>query len=277
MNAPVQTPINIQFDFDLTNIAQFAKGLFQALPGGMYLMQITGMEVVENKEKGGVKTGHHLKLERTVIEPAEFRGQMYIDRLNLWNTGSDVARKIAMEQLSAIGHSVGVVQGNNLGLLAYRPHVIHLGYTPAEPDTIDGNGVEKKGRPAQNETLRCESPEKYNPAMAAKPFSAQPQAAAAQPAAQPAGIAAPPGIGPNGAGIHTPPAVAPSAPPPFPTAQAPAPQVNPQATAPASAPAPQAAPQVAPPTQAQAPAAAAPQAGGQAMPPWLAGGAAPAQ
>lgn len=271
----VQNAINIPFDFDLTNVQQFSKGGYTALPGGMYLVQVTGMEVRDNR---AANTGKHLFIERTVIEPAFAAGMKIRDQLNLWHATAAKSCEIAMEQLSALAHAVGQPAGNNLGQLAYKPHVIHLGYEAATPATTDGNGQEVKGTPARNEVLRHEKAERYNPAFAAKPF-AEGEGATSAP------IQAPAGIGPNGSGIHTPvapitaaaPAVAPTAPPPFPTAPAAA-APAPAAAAPAAAIAPAPAPAAAAPAPTAAPApqaapvagapAAAPAAGG--VPPWLA-------
>ncbi|ABP63615.1 single strand DNA binding protein [Burkholderia phage BcepGomr] len=273
----VQNAINIAFDFDLTNVQQFSKGGYTALPGGAYLAQVTDMEVRDNRTQG---TGKHLFIERTILEPEFARGMKVRDQLNLWHATSGKSCEIAMEQLSALAHAVGQPAGNNLGQLAYKPHVIHLGYEAATADSLDGNGQTVKGNPARNEVLRHEKAEKYNPAFAAKPFGEGEGQTNAP-------IQAPPGIGPNGQGINTPvapitapAATAPSAPPPFPTAPAAAPvapaaaapapaaAIAPAPAAPAAAPAPTAAP--AAPVAAAAPAAnAAPAAG--SVPPWLAG------
>src|SRR4249920_3299146 len=102
----------IQWDFDLSNIDPYVGAA--VYPAGEYPMAITNMECRQNNDAA---SGANLWLEYTIID-GEFKNRKYYENLNLWHETSEQAKEIAYKQLSSIGHAVGVVQGNDLTLMA---------------------------------------------------------------------------------------------------------------------------------------------------------------
>lgn len=231
----------IQYVFDVTNIDPFVAG-GQVLPGGWYMAPIIDMECKENNTKG---TGHNLWLESTVIE-GEFKGRKFYENLNLWHSSSSAAVEIAEKQLSAIGHAVGVLTGNDLTVLANKPMLVEIELQDAQPDKTDPNtGNTIKGRGPQNRVVQRKpaTPENIALYLNGQPANGTvPGAAAPQQAAQAAAAGKAPAFNPASA--------APAA------AASQAPAFNPAAAAPAAN------------APSAAPASATPVAAGGAVPPW---------
>ncbi len=87
--------------FDSSAVAPQASR--DPLPAGTYDVEITGSEVKETAKKNG--TG--LKLEYTVISPAEFVNRKIFGFINLRHENPD-AENIGQSQLSALCRAVGI-------------------------------------------------------------------------------------------------------------------------------------------------------------------------
>lgn len=92
-----------EFSFDATQ-HEPAQDTGEPLPSGWYPTAITG--TLLKKTKAG--TGTILEVEHTVSE-GEFKGRKAWSSFNVRNP-SDVAEKIAKEQLSALCHAIGVLK-----------------------------------------------------------------------------------------------------------------------------------------------------------------------
>ena len=191
--------------FDATQVAPEAA--FEVLKSGWYAAQITGSELCATKDG----LGHYVKLEYTIMGDAN--GERSNDRkvwtnLNIDNKNAK-AVEIAQAHLSAICHSVGVLQIQQTEQLHAKPHMIRLKIRAASGNFDASNEI-----------------------SGFKPYEAAAAGGVAAPAAAPmmAPPAAPPAV--------QQPMAAPQAAPVAPVAPAPAP-VAPVAAAPvAPAPAP---------------------------------------
>ena len=81
---------------------------FEVLPEAMYVAMIVSSEMKATKPKAGKQPGEYLELEFQIIE-GEHKDKKITGRLNLVNSNT-TAVNIAKAQLSAICHSVGVMQ-----------------------------------------------------------------------------------------------------------------------------------------------------------------------
>ena len=269
-------------NFDASQIAP-DTGAQDPVPAGWYNVMIDQTELKPTKDA----TGNYLEVRHTILDGAQ-QGKKVYGRLNLRNA-NPTAQEIGYKQLSAICHSVGVIQVQDSAQLHNIPLKIKVKLRPASGDYEASNeivawknineqvqmaGVVAGGFPAASPTA---------PAFAAPAFA--PAAPVAPPVApqQPA----PAGFAPQAAAQPQPQWQPPAAQQPWaqPAQQAPqmpqqAPQQAPvqpaqqpqwQQPAQASQVAPQQAPQAAP---QQAPAAAPAQQpwnGAQtATPPWMA-------
>lgn len=175
----------ISYNFDISGIDPYVGG-GGTLPSGPYPMQITGMEVKANRD---ASSGHNLALEYTVLD-GEFKGRKFYENLNLWHTGSSAAVEIANKQLSSIGHAVGVLAGADLTILAFKPMIVELELTEAQPDKINPNtGETVKGRGPQNRVVKRDPISQQAtqvPAQVAQQVAPAAAAASAAPAFNPA-------------------------------------------------------------------------------------------
>lgn len=94
------------------------NGNFEPIPAGRYLAAITESEMKPTKNG----SGSYLQLTFTVIE-GEHKGRVLWARLNL-NNPNATAVKIAMSELSAVCHAVGVMQPRDSVDLHNLPLVI---------------------------------------------------------------------------------------------------------------------------------------------------------
>jgi hypothetical protein len=225
-----------QLNIDVTNVAPSAPR--EPIPAnGWVKALITDSEVVPSKTDP--EHGRRLNLTFKVVE-GEFANRVFFGGLNIVNK-SPVAQEIAMSDLSAIGHAVGVLQIADSSQLHNVPMWVKIKY------------VEASGQyDAKNE-----------------PTGYKPQSEKVEPATRigatraPAGAAASPAFTPPAAAF-VPPAAAAAA-PAAPAWQAPA--ASQPWTAPAAAAAANEAPAAAAPLAAPAAAAAAAPAPG-VTPPW---------
>jgi hypothetical protein len=248
-------PNLLAFPFDATQYEPYVAG-FKTYQAGTYLMAIS--DLVPQLARGSSENGL-LRVEYTIYSEPHMN-EKYTEFLNLWHT-NDQTREIALRQLSAICHTVGKLQIDNLSELVNLPMLNELDFQEATQGGYDAMGREVKAQPARNRIIRREA-YSADAAAAAQPHkpmqppfmaSGNAQAAAAAPpmnqpaqAMQPAAQASqPPGAQPQR-----------QTPPPF-AARNGAAQTN-GAGGPATVAANQ-------PTVAAQPAAAS----GQATPPWL--------
>jgi hypothetical protein len=106
-------------DFNATEVKP-NRG-FDPLPAGRYLATVTASEKKPTKDG----TGSYLNLEFTVLE-GEFKGRKVWDRLCL-NHPNPQAVKIALSNLSALCHAVGVLKPGDSVALHNIPFVLTLG------------------------------------------------------------------------------------------------------------------------------------------------------
>lgn len=215
----------IAYAFDVSEIDPFVGG-GAPLPSGTYPMQIVGMEVKANSGN----TGHNLALIYEVID-GELKGRKLFDNLNLWFKNPADAKKeaqvveIANKHLSSIGHAVGVTQGQDLTVLAFKPMAVEVELIKQaarqNPNTGEELPARETNRIVRRDPLSAQSPTPtpqfqqqqqaqqaaaapaFNPAapqaqaaaapaVSAPPFAAPAQAATAAPAAPQASAAAAP-------------------------------------------------------------------------------------
>ena len=212
-----------QFAFNATDFDP-STGAGSVWESGIYGVQITNSEFKETK----AKTGWMLVLTMTATDP-EMRGKTIAARLNV-NNPNATAVEIAMRELSAICHVVGVLNMQDTQQLHGRPFKINVEKVPRSDDPtkegnniigyldINGNPPGKGGAGAPAAPAAPTAPaQPAAPAPAAQPAAPAPAPAAAAPAAgQPAA--------PWAGGAPAPaPAPAAAAPAPAPAAAAPAP------------------------------------------------------
>lgn len=89
--------------FDAAAVEPQENRASEPLPRGTYTVEITDAEVKETK----ARTGTGLKLEYTVVEPAEFARRKVFQFINLRHT-SEQAEQIGQSQLSALCRAVGI-------------------------------------------------------------------------------------------------------------------------------------------------------------------------
>jgi hypothetical protein len=250
-------PNLLAFPFDATQYEPYVAG-FKTYQAGSYLMAIS--DLVPQLARGSAENGL-LRVEYTIYSEPHMN-EKYTEFLNLWHT-NDQTREIALRQLSAICHTVGKLQIDNLSELVNLPMLNELDYQEATQGGYDAMGREVKAQPARNRIVRREAYSSEAAAQAQPHKPAQPPFMASQNAA--AAAAAPPMANPiqaqpQAAQQAATPAPARQTPPPF-AARNGAAQANGQ-TPPAAANQQTVAAQMQQPQQPQQP-------GGQAVPPWL--------
>lgn len=102
-----------EMNFDARGVKPNAKP--DPVPAGQYRVMITSSEVKPTKDT----TGKLLELELVILD-GEYKGRKLWDRLNIQNANAQ-AQSIAQGQLSAICHSVGVLQLKNSSQLHNLP------------------------------------------------------------------------------------------------------------------------------------------------------------
>lgn len=208
-------------NFDATTV-QPDTG-FELLPAGWYNAMIDESGI--NPTKDGV--GAYLQLRFSVID-GQYQGRKVFARLNIRNA-NQTAQEIAYKQLSAIAHSVGVLQVQDSSQLHGIPLKIRVRIrkdpSGQYEDQNEINGYKNINEPVQGQAAA------FAPAAPAMP-------------AAPAGFAPAPQAAPQAA--PQPAFTQPAAPQPWAQPAAPLAQPAPQPALQPVAPAPQAAPVAAP-------------------------------
>jgi hypothetical protein len=140
-------------NFDATQVAPSAAR--EPVPAGTYLAHIIESDVQPLKSGNGTA----LKLVFEVMD-GEHKGRKVIERLNIQHTSAQT-QQIAQSQLSALCHAVGAHQVQDSAALHFKPVKIVVVVRPAQGEYGPQNSV--KG---------------FEPAGAAKAFSAPAQPAA---------------------------------------------------------------------------------------------------
>ena len=125
-------------NFDSSQVAP--QEAFEAIPAGWYVAQMSASEMTPTKDN----TGAFLKCEFTILAPQEYANRKIFDRLNLQNSNAQ-AVEIAYRQLSAICHSIGVIQVQDSAQLHGRPLQVKVSVRAA------GVGADGVIREATNE------------------------------------------------------------------------------------------------------------------------------
>lgn len=163
------------FSFDATNVSP--SSTFEALPTGDYQVMIidSAMEPTKNGN------GHFLKMTLQVVDGPHKDATLF-DRLNLDNPNPK-AVEIAQRTLSAICHSIGVLQVQDSAQLHHRPMLARVVYKPADGGYDAGNDI-KGYKPLGAVSAPAFAPAKNATAPAwqqAAPAAAAPAAASAPP------------------------------------------------------------------------------------------------
>ena len=122
---------------------------FEPIPAGKYLAAITESEMKPTK----TGTGRYLQLTFTIID-GEYKNRVLWARLNLENPNA-TAVKIAMSELSAICHAVGIMQPRDSVELHNLPLVIVVKLRKREDSgelTNEIKGYERKTAAGQAQT-----------------------------------------------------------------------------------------------------------------------------
>lgn len=125
-------------------------GSFEPIPAGKYPAAITESEMKPTKNGGG----SYLQLTFTITE-GEYKNRVLWARLNL-NNSNATAVKIAMSELSAICHAVGVMQPRDSLELHNIPLVIIVKLRKREDTgelTNEIKGYERKMSAGQTQTV----------------------------------------------------------------------------------------------------------------------------
>jgi hypothetical protein len=154
------------------------------LPADDYIAHIVKSALKDAKPKAGQEFGgKYLELEWEVIE-GEYAKRRFFDRLNIINANEN-AQRMANEALSAICHSVGVLDVEDSEELHFKPLLVTLIVKPGDPipnkpgeKYADKNEV-KKYRPADGSDFG-EQPVQQAGARQAQRTTSQPQRQAAQ-------------------------------------------------------------------------------------------------
>lgn len=159
-------PNVLAFPFDATQYEPYVAG-FKTYPAATYLMAISDMvpQLARNSTENGL-----LRVEYTIYSEPHMN-EKYTEFLNLWHT-NDQTREIALRQLSAICHTVGRLQIDNLSELVNLPMLNELDYQEATQGGYDAMGREVKAQPARNRIVRRE-PYSADAAAAAQPHKPQ--------------------------------------------------------------------------------------------------------
>jgi hypothetical protein len=202
----------VSLNFDATNVAP-ATGI-DTVPAGWYAVAIDESDLKPTKDGAGT----YLQLRFNILD-GQYRGRKLFTRLNIVNQ-NEQARTIAIAQLSAIAHAVGILHVQDSQQLHGLPLKVRVKLKPAEGQYDESNEV--------TSFKNINEPTDGAAAPAAPAFGAPP-AGFGQPPAAPAGFAPQPAAPAYGAPAAP---AAPFAPP----APAFAPQPAPAAAAPPAQP-----------------------------------------
>lgn len=120
--------------YDLNNIPP--AGDFKPLPSGEYLAIIVDSAMKPTK----AGNGQYLELVHEIVD-GPLKGQKVWGRLNLSNPNAKTVQ-IAQEQLSSIGHAVGVLNPQDSQEFHNKPLVIRVEFVPAGANRDrDGNEI----------------------------------------------------------------------------------------------------------------------------------------
>lgn len=249
-------------NFDANTVAP-ATGVPDPVPAAWYNIAMTESDVKPTKAGDGMR----LEVVFTILD-GEYVGRKLYEGYNIQNP-NPTAVKIAWEQISAIGHAVGVLHIANSELLHNRPLMAKVKVVPAQMEA-QPNGAQVEKYPAKNEIQAYRAPGQGGAAPGAVVAGAPAYAPVAPPPAQVMQAAAPPAAIAQPQQWTPPAGTQPWQQPAAAAAPAQQQQAAPVFAPPAAAAAPQQAAQQPAPVAAQAPAqAAAPLAGLPATPPWL--------
>src|SRR6185312_16632374 len=141
-----------------------ATGSFEILEPGDYRLETSEISE-ETITKDG--TGAYVRFKYTVVEGEREGTQIFVN-YNIKNKNEEAVR-IAYGEISALGHSIGVLGGHSDDLL-YKPFTAKVGIEKGKPKG-DGTNYSDRNRI-----------EKFYPADAGAPPAAKPAPAPAKPA-----------------------------------------------------------------------------------------------
>lgn len=184
-------------NLDLTNVEQ--QQAYDPLPPGWYPAMITESEVGSTKANDG-----STKLDLVfVITDGQFKGRKVYNTLNIGNK-NEIAKEIALKQLSSIAHAVNVLNVQQSEWLHEKPLMIRLKIRQASGEfdaandvtgykAFDGAATAQPGAPSAPPafTPPAAAPAFVPPATPATPAAAAP-AFVPPPAAAPAPVVAAP-------------------------------------------------------------------------------------
>jgi len=112
------------FNFDARKVDPSDN--FEPLPVGWYTAMIVESEIRPTRDD----TGRYIKLQFQIMDE-QYKNRRVFTNLNIWNA-NPVAVEIAQKELSAICHSVGVLDLQDTQQLHGKPIAIRLTVKPAE-------------------------------------------------------------------------------------------------------------------------------------------------
>ena len=123
-----------QFQFNAAEVEP--QQSFAPLPAGIYVAQITDVEIKDTK----AGTGQYLQITWEIAD-GECRGRKVWDRLNVSNANAE-AERIGRQQLSALCHAIGVLQVQDTNQFHGKAARIRV---TVRKDATYGDGNDVKG------------------------------------------------------------------------------------------------------------------------------------
>lgn len=123
----------VQLNFDATQVEPDAG--FEVYPAGWYNAAIDESEMKPTKDGAG----QYLQLRLNILD-GQYAGRKLFARLNLRNSNQQTV-EIAMKQLSAIGHAVGVLHIQDSGQLHGLPMKVKVKVRAASGDYEASNDI----------------------------------------------------------------------------------------------------------------------------------------
>lgn len=123
------------FNFDANQIAPDA-GALGPVPAGWYSALVEESSIESTKDG----TGTYIKMKLKIIEPQQFMNRVIFQNFNIKNNNQQ-AVDIAMGQLSALSHAVGVLNWQDTQELHQRPMKIRVKVRPAQGEYEAQNAI----------------------------------------------------------------------------------------------------------------------------------------
>jgi hypothetical protein len=152
-------------NFDARNVDP-SQSRFEPMPKGWYVAQVEEGEILPTK----AGNGHYLKLTYTILD-GQFKGRKVFKNYNISNQNK-LAEEIAWRELSALMHTINVLQIQDCRQLCNQPLKIRLKIRAGQGDYDDQNEIVEY----QNINFQPQAENQgVPPAFAAAPYGQQTQ------------------------------------------------------------------------------------------------------